>query len=87
VAKILRYDNTLVDIEADAPSQGGFLVLTTSGKIGRAPRSMDAGADSPRKSDVSRGARPARTHRVRFRFEPVKGLASFWPLSEMGKLK
>ena len=26
-AKILRYDNTLVDIEAVAPAQGGFLVL------------------------------------------------------------
>ena len=88
VAKILRYDNTLVDIEADAPSQGGFLVLNDVWQNWQSATVDGLPAPILHANLMFRAVRvPPGPHRVRFRFEPVKGLASFWPLSEMGKLK
>ncbi len=80
VAKILRYDNTLVDIEAEAPAKGGFLVLNDIWQNWQTA-SVD-GVEVPilqanlmfRAVPLSPGP-----HRVRFRFEPVKGLLQFWP--------
>ncbi len=80
VAKILRYDNTLIDIEAQAPAKGGFLVLNDVWQNWQTA-SID-GIEVPilqanlmfRAVPLSPGP-----HRVRFRFQPVKGLLQFLP--------
>ena len=80
MAKILRYDNTLVDIEANAPAQGGFLVLNDVWQNWQT--AMVDGLPAPilRANLLFRAVRLAPgPHRVRFRFEPIRGLASFWP--------
>ena len=80
VAKILRYDNSLIDIEAEAPAKGGFLVLNdiwqnwqTASVDGNEVPILQANLMF-RAVSLSPGP-----HRVRFRFEPVKGLKQFWP--------
>jgi hypothetical protein len=80
VAKILRYDNTLIDIEANAPAQGGFLVLNDvwqdwqTASVDGLPAPILRANLMFRAVALSPGA-----HRVRFRFEPVLGLTSFLP--------
>ncbi|WP_294541086.1 hypothetical protein [uncultured Rhodoblastus sp.] len=79
-ARILRYGNTLIDIEAEAPSGGGFLVLNDIWQDWQSA-SVD-GVEAPilranlmfRAVALSPGA-----HRVRFRFEPARGLLQFMP--------
>jgi hypothetical protein len=79
VAKILRYDNTLVDIEADAPSQGGFLVLNDVWQNWQSATVDGLPAPILRANLMFRAVRLAPgPHRVRFRFEPIRGL---WPFS------
>jgi hypothetical protein len=79
-AKILRYDNTLIDIEAEAPAKGGFLVLNDIWQDWQGA-TVD-GVEVPiLKANLMFRAvpLPPGAHRVRFRFEPVRGLTSFWP--------
>ncbi len=76
-AKILRYDNTLVDIEAVAPASGGFVVLNDVWQDWQ--RAYVDGRPAPilRANLMFRAvALPPGPHRVRFRFEPLAGLAS-----------
>jgi hypothetical protein len=83
-AKILRYDNTLIDIEANAPAHGGFLVLNDIWQNWQS--AYVDGVETPilqanlmfRAVPLTPGA-----HRVRFRFEPIKGLRQFWPRSAL----
>ncbi len=79
-AKILRYDNTLVDIEAQAPAHGGFLVLNDVWQDWQ--HAYVDGVEVPvLKANLMFRAVPLSPgpHRVRFRFEPIKGLLQFWP--------
>jgi hypothetical protein len=79
-AKILRYDNTLIDIEAQAPAKGGFLVLNDIWQNWQGV-SVD-GVEVPilRANLMFRAVPlPPGPHRVRFRFEPIRGLMQFWP--------
>jgi hypothetical protein len=79
-AKILRYDNTLIDIEAQAPANGGFLVLNDIWQNWQS--AYVDGVEVPiLKANLMFRAvpLPPGAHRVRFRFEPIKGLMQFWP--------
>ena len=74
-AKILRYDNTLVDVEAVAPAQGGFLVLNDVWQNWQAAYVDGRPAPILRANLMFRAVRlPPGPHRVRFRFEPLRGL-------------
>jgi hypothetical protein len=78
-AKILRYDNTLVDVEANAPAQGGFLVLNDVWQNWQTATVDGLPAPILRANLLFRAVRLAPgPHRVRFRFEPIRGLMSFW---------
>ncbi|MDI9846885.1 hypothetical protein QM467_02295 [Rhodoblastus sp. 17X3] len=79
-AKILRYDNTLVDVEAVAPAQGGFLVLNDVWQDWQAAYVDGRRAPILRANLMFRAVRlgPG-PHRVRFRFEPFRGFAQFLP--------
>jgi hypothetical protein len=80
VAKILRYDNTLIDVEADAPAQGGFLVLNDVWQNWQSATVDGQPAPILRANLMFRAvALPPGPHQVRFRFEPIRGLATFWP--------
>jgi hypothetical protein len=81
-AKILRYDNTLIDVEAVAPAQGGFLVLNDVWQNWQAAYVDGLPAPILRANVMFRAVRLAPgPHRVRFRFEPLRGLAQFLPKS------
>jgi hypothetical protein len=80
MAKILRYDNTLVDIEVVAPAQGGFLVLNDVWQNWQAAYVDGRPAPMLRANLMFRAVRlDAGPHRVRFRFEPWRGLVQFLP--------
>jgi hypothetical protein len=72
-ARILRYDNTLVDIDAVAPASGGFLVLNDvwqdwwAAYVDGLPTPILRANLMFRAVPLSPGA-----HRVRFRFEPLR---------------
>jgi len=72
-ARILRYDNTLVDIDAIAPARGGFLVLNDvwqdwwAAYVDGLPTPILRANLMFRAVRLSPGA-----HRVRFRFEPLR---------------
>ncbi len=79
-AKILRYDNAMVDIEALAPADGGFLVLNDVWQDWW--RAYVDGVEVPiLRANLMFRAVPLSPgpHRVRFRFEPARGLLQFWP--------
>ncbi len=79
-AKILRYDNTLIDIEAQAPAQGGFLVLNDVWQDWQSASVDGQPAPILRANLMFRAvALSPGPHRVRFRFEPLKGLMQFAP--------
>lgn len=79
-AKILRYDNTLIDVEAVAPAQGGFLVLNDAWQNWQAAYVDGRPAPILRANVMFRALRLAPgPHRVRFRFEPLRGLEQFLP--------
>ncbi|MCI4677609.1 hypothetical protein K9U39_03215 [Rhodoblastus acidophilus] len=79
-AKILRYDNTLIDIEADAPKEGGFLVLNDVWQSWWAAYVDGRPAPIFRANLMFRAVRlgPG-PHRVRFRFEPSRAFVQFLP--------
>jgi hypothetical protein len=79
-AKILRYDNTLIDVEASAPAQGGFLVLNDVWQSWQAAYVDGRPAPILKANLMFRAVRlgPG-PHRVRFRFEPFRALAQFLP--------
>ena len=77
-AKIERYDNTFVEVEATAPPHGGFLVLNdvwqdwwTAYVDGRQEPILRANLMF---RAVRLGPGP---HRLRFQFKPIRGLAQF----------
>jgi hypothetical protein len=77
-AKILRYDNSLVDVEAVAPKKGGFVTLNDVWQNWQA--AYVDGIEVPILSaNLMFRAVPltAGPHRVRFRFKPVRGLKRF----------
>ena len=78
-AKILRYDNTLIDIEAKAPPSGGFLVLNDIWQDWQ--RAYVDGLPAPilKANLMFRAvALTPGPHHVRFRFEPQLGLMSLF---------
>jgi hypothetical protein len=78
-AKILRYDNTLIDIEANAPPSGGFLVLNDVWQDWQ--RAYVDGRPVPilKANLMFRAvALTPGPHRVRFQFEPQVGLLSLF---------
>ena len=79
-AKILRYDNTLVDIEAKAPAGGGFLVLNDVWQDWWAAYVDGRPAPILRANLMFRAvALSPGPHSVRFRFEPLRAFSQFLP--------
>ena len=77
-AKILRYENNLVDVEAVAPKQGGFVTLNDVWQNWQAVY-VD-GIEVPMlRANLMFRAVPLTSgpHRVRFLFKPVRGLKRF----------
>lgn len=75
-AKILRYDNTLIDIEASAPEHGGFLVLNDVWQDWWSARIDGKEVPILRANLMFRAVRlPPGPHWVRFRFEPFRALS------------
>ena len=81
-AAILRYDNTLIDIEATAPAQGGFLVLNDVWQDWWTAKVDGRPAPILRANLMFRAVRlgPG-PHRIRFRFEPIRAFSQFLPTS------
>jgi hypothetical protein len=79
-AKVLRYDNVLVDIEAVAPARGGFLVLNDVWQNWWTAQVDGLPAPILRANLMFRAVRlgPG-PHRVRFRFEPHRAFSQFLP--------
>lgn len=74
-ARILRYDNTLVDTEVVAPAKGGFIVLNDIWQGWWAAYVDGLPAPILRANLMFRAVRLSPgAHRVRFRFEPLRAL-------------
>ncbi len=77
-AKILRYENNLVDVEAVAPKQGGFVTLNDVWQNWQAAYVDGVEVPVLRANLMFRAvALSPGTHRVRFRFKPARGLKRF----------
>ena len=80
LARILRYDNTLIDIEAVAPAQGGFLVLNDVWQNWQAAYLDGRPAPILRANLMFRAVMLSPgPHRLRFRFEPFRAFSQFLP--------
>ncbi len=78
-AKILRYENTFVDVEAEAPAGGGFLVLNDVWQNWQAVYVDGLEAELLKANLMFRAVRlEPGPHRVRFQFEPVRAFKSFF---------
>jgi hypothetical protein len=79
-ATILRYENTFVDVAAEAPPGGGFLVLNDVWQNWQAVYVDGHEADLLRANLMFRAVRlDAGAHQVRFQFEPLRAFRRFWP--------
>ena len=79
-AKILRYDPTLIDVEAQAPAGGGYLVLNDVWQNWQAAYVDGLPAPILRANLLFRAVKlPPGPHRVRFRFEPWRAFVEFLP--------
>ncbi len=79
-AKILRYSNTIIDINATAPPGGGFLVLNDVWQNWQTAY-VDGIKVPILRANLMFRAVPLSPgpHHVRFRFKPIKGLLQFLP--------
>ena len=76
----MRYDNTVIDVEAQAPEKGGFLVLNDVWQNWQSAAVDGVATPILRANLMFRAvALSPGAHRVRFRFDPMKGLAQFVP--------
>jgi hypothetical protein len=77
-AKILRYENNLIDVEAVAPKQGGFVELNDVWQNWQAVY-VDGREVPLLRANLMFRAVPLTPgpHRVRFRFKPIRGLKRF----------
>jgi hypothetical protein len=80
VAKILLYENDVVEVEAQAPAGGGFLVLNDVWQNWQAVYVDGVEAELLKANLMFRAVRLAPgAHKVRFQFEPFRAFRRFLP--------